>query len=83
MVVGQTDPLWRVRYAGPERRDQAGAIAVDRTGNVYVTGFSDNAQRDGELEARDYLTVKYDVDGNELWVARYAGLAGSRDEPVN
>ncbi len=36
---------------------------VDNAGNVYVTGFSES----------DYLTLKYDPSGNQLWVARYNG----------
>jgi hypothetical protein len=62
---------WVVQYDGGSTEDQARAVAVDSGGNVYVTGTSDE----------DYLTVKYDRLGNELWLARYDGPAGSLDEP--
>ena len=68
--------LWVVRYNGPgsgfESGDSATAIAVDATDNVYVTGKSSG----------DYATVKYDSNGNELWVSRYNGPANGEDGAV-
>jgi len=67
--------LWVARYDGPANDlDSANAIAIDASGNVYVTGYSYNYATDG-----DYATVKYDSSGNELWVARYDGPANDRD----
>jgi hypothetical protein len=71
--------LWTARYNGPgNQEDRANAIAIDGSGNVYVTGRS-------ALNATfpyndDYTTVKYDASGNQLWVARYDGPANSTDE---
>ncbi|MBI3501945.1 MAG: SBBP repeat-containing protein [Bacteroidetes bacterium] len=48
--------------------DEAKSIAVDGSGNVYVTGDADNAGT-GE----DYTTIKYDASGNELWVQAFDG----------
>ena len=67
--------VWVARYDGPAHWDDTGrAIAVDAEGNVYVTGGSY-----GLGTGEDYATIKYDRDGNELWVARYDG-PGSRDD---
>ncbi len=67
--------VWVARYDGPAHWDDTGrAVAVDSEGNVYVTGGSYGL---GTLE--DYATIKYDRDGNELWVARYDG-PGHRDD---
>jgi len=61
--------LWEKRYNGPgNSSDYASAIAVDGSGNVYVTGRSAGSGTDW-----DYATIKYDPDGNELWVQRYNG----------
>jgi len=66
--------LWVARYNGaPGDFDFGNAIAVDDSGNVYVTGFSDDA-------GFDYATVKYDSSGNQQWVARYNGPASDDDE---
>jgi hypothetical protein len=69
--------LWTRRYSGPENAsDEAAAIAVDDNGNVYVTGESYGG---GPCYAYDFLTVKYDASGNELWVNRYSGPSGADD----
>jgi uncharacterized delta-60 repeat protein len=63
--------LWVATYNGPASLfDQAMAIAVDDSGNVYVTGFSYGLL---SLSLSDYATIKYDPDGNEVWVKRYNG----------
>src|SRR5207302_9985194 len=55
------------RYNGPGNyEDKATAIALDAAGNVYVTGGSWGSGTDF-----DYATIKYDSNGNQLWVARY------------
>jgi hypothetical protein len=43
-------------------------LVVDDSGNVYVTGESYE-----EIGIRDYVTVKYDASGNEVWELRYHG----------
>ncbi|RCK71930.1 MAG: Cell surface protein [Ignavibacteriae bacterium] len=53
--------------------DSAIAIAVDRNGNVYVTGYSDSAM------GYDYTTIKYNNDGNLQWVVRYNGPCNQND----
>jgi hypothetical protein len=67
--------LWVVRYDGPIGADDEGrALAVDRAGNVLVTGYSV-----GNGMNLDFLTLKYDSSGNVLWERRYDGPANGPD----
>jgi hypothetical protein len=67
--------LWVALYNGPaDWEDIAYALAVDGSGNVYVTGTSDGGET---VQDQDYATVKYNASGAQLWVARYNAAAGS------
>lgn len=66
---------WVVRYNGPANlSDAARAVAVDDAGNIYVSGESD-----GIVTGSDFATIKYDSEGNELWVKRCDGIVTSGD----
>ena len=67
--------LWTNRYAGPEFGGTATAIAVDGSGNVFVTGHSD-----GIGTIRDYATIAYSGAGVPLWTNRYNGTDNRVDE---
>jgi hypothetical protein len=62
-------------YNGPGNGDDAANhIEVDASGNTYVTGGSP-----GNNSGRDYVTIKYDLNGTQQWVARYNGSGNSDD----
>lgn len=54
--------------------DDANAITLDASSNVYVAGESD-----GTGTGRDLVVVKYDVNGNQLWASRFNGAANLSD----
>ena len=67
---------WVARYNGPDNSDDyAKAMAVDASGNVYVTGYSRSSSH------YDYVTTKYNPAGIEQWVARYNGPGNYQDTP--
>lgn len=58
---------WVTRYNGPENSgENPKAIAVDGSGNIYVTGSSY-----GLGSIHEYTTIKYNSNGVQQWVARY------------
>ena len=60
--------LWHMFYNGPGNDDDMpSALDIDGAGNVYVTGGSIGSGNDKV----DYATIKYDNNGNQLWVKRY------------
>ena len=73
---------WVARYNGPpgNASDYAVGIALDGSGNVYVTGSS---QRTAFYSDYDYATVKYDPAGQQQWVARYNGPGDGDDQPTS
>jgi hypothetical protein len=64
---------WVARYhgPGPTSYSHTTGIALDHAGNIYVTGGTADTMRS------DYLTIKYDASGTQLWVAGYDGAEGN------
>src|SRR5438477_66021 len=70
---GGVQEAWVARYNGLDNADDyAEGIAVDESGNVYVTGESANA-----AGFSDYVTIKYSSAGQELWIARCYSRPGN------
>jgi hypothetical protein len=72
---------WVARYGGPAHRGDYGMdVAVDGQGNVYVTGWSD-ANSTGATNY-DIVTIQYNAQGEQQWVARFAGPNAADDYPI-
>src|SRR4030095_9770789 len=69
------DTLWTRTYNGPGNyQDNAMDITLDNLLNVYVTGESSMSGFDF-----DVATIKYGLNGNQQWVARWASPGGGGD----
>ncbi|OGC90692.1 MAG: hypothetical protein A2142_01350 [candidate division Zixibacteria bacterium RBG_16_48_11] len=78
MVSGQVSQEWATRLNGPINEDDyAYAIAVDSSGNVYVTGACSVNQT---FAPYDMVTVKYSPQGETLWVRYYASPDNFNDQ---
>jgi uncharacterized delta-60 repeat protein len=68
---------WAVRYNEPgSTGNYPGAIAVDGSGNVFVTGSSDSKEA---INSSALVTIKYDTNGNPQWVKHYNGPANGQN----
>jgi uncharacterized delta-60 repeat protein len=56
---------WDQIYANPGENLYLRKMAIDDQDNIYVTGSSEN------LDGANYLTIKYDTDGNQKWLQTY------------
>lgn len=59
--------------------DKATALAIDSQNNPVITGVSQGFLI--IVTPYDYATVKYDQNGNQLWVSRYNGPGNGEDKP--
>ena len=72
---------WSRIYEGPTPSNTspgstAFAVAVDESGNVYVTGYSSEESKT-DIPYVDAATLKYSPEGNLLWEQRYRGSGGN------
>ncbi len=71
--------IWLRRYNGPVNLgDVAVSMAIDHSGNIYVTGSSY-----GINSFFDYATIKYNTFGNLQWIQRYNGPGNSVDQATS
>ena len=54
---------------------EANGVALDSNGSPHVTGYSP-----GPTSGNDFATIKYDANGNEVWVERYNGPFNGDDQ---
>ena len=66
-------PLWTNRYDGPLLGDFVAGLAVDGSGNVFVTGTT----YDDSDFFSDFATIKYSSAGVPLWTNLYSTGVGT------
>lgn len=77
-VLAQVEEAWVGRYSGLSNYwDESSALAVDDSGNVYVTGKSWDS-----VTHYDYATIKYSPNGNTMWVRRYNGTENGDEKAI-
>ena len=76
-LTAQINVLWESRFTSTGQNSDSGKeLAIDISGNVYVTGTSRTSVANGF----DIVTIKYDPLGNQLWSMIFNGSGSSLDE---
>ena len=79
LAVAQPASSWVKHFNGTSSMsDKAIAMAIDNGCFTYVTGQSDKLGT-----GANYLTIKYDKDGNTVWTAEYDGADHMDDIPTS
>lgn len=73
------DTIWTRRFnSGPNGDEHSVAMIIDNSVNIFVTGISYPAG-----QPSDFLTIKYDSSGTEVWAVRFNGAANLNDIPAD
>jgi len=74
--------LWTRQY-GTWHHDYGRAVTTDNSGNIYVTGYTDE-EFDGYTNSGSYdiFLTKFSSEGIALWTVQYGGSSGDVGESV-
>ena len=73
--LAQPSLQWAKTFDGTTGTDQGNVITLDASGNVFV-----GCSSDGFGTGSDYLTIKYNSNGDTIWTKRYNGTGNGTDE---
>ncbi len=76
-INAQTTFEWVRTYDEPDKRNTIHDACFDKNGNSYLAGSQLIFQ--GNDTSEDFLTIKYDKDGNLLWQKTYDSGTGMDD----
>jgi hypothetical protein len=69
------NPIWTNSFPQPPFGSSvASAVAIDPANNIYITGYSP-----GTNGSNDIVTIKYNSNGNQVWLQRYNGPGNGND----
>ncbi|MEI6852186.1 MAG: SBBP repeat-containing protein [Bacteroidota bacterium] len=70
---------WEMSYNDSlNGNDEAKGMALDAYGNVYVTGYTST-----DIDQANYITIKYNPSGSEIWKIQTDGSAHLNDKAFN
>lgn len=61
--------------------DQGNSITLDNSGNIFVTGQTDVGT--STVSNDNYVTIKYNSTGTQLWAQTYNGTGNSTDRAIS
>jgi len=71
--------VW-AKQAGGADSDEAYALTLDRTGNIYLTGYFSGLANFGSVQVksngdRDFFVAKYDKNGEPVWIRQGGSIS--------
>ena len=77
-VVGMSDSFgqttqWSVQF-GSDSFEDGRSVALDSSGNVYVTGTTSGSLFASIAGESDAFVAKYDTDGNKVWAKQFGSV---------
>jgi hypothetical protein len=69
------DLLWS-RQFGSDRSDRLQSVAVDASGNAYITGYTSGDLDGTNAGGDDAFFTKYDASGNLMWTRQFGTSVG-------
>src|SRR4030095_10972742 len=76
----QVTQEWVAKYNGPvNNNDYSYDLKTDNIGNVYIAGYS----QEGPPNDQDFLVIKYNSNGSQLWIRKYNGTGNNNDVAVS
>ncbi|TFH64762.1 MAG: hypothetical protein E4G91_04785 [Candidatus Zixiibacteriota bacterium] len=76
------DTAWTREYTSPlDPSDRVSDLTTDASGNSFVTGYGYQQLAEDD-RATDYVTIKYDTNGNPDWIKRFDGIAHLEDRSM-
>jgi uncharacterized delta-60 repeat protein len=68
--------IWVRRYdAGVVNYDEGMSVVADSSNRIFVTGYSYKGASNN-----DYLTIKYEANGDTSWIVKYNGTGNNSDQ---
>lgn len=82
--TGTGDFAWyhQINSTGATPYEGAYGVAVDGSGNVYVTGYTSGVLGSSSAGGDDVFVRKYDSSGNVLWTAQLGGAGDDYGQSV-
>ncbi len=73
--------LW-MRQVGTDEIDYSTSVALDASGNAYITGYTFGSLAEANAGAADAFLIKYDSLGNQLWSQQIGAISGDVSHAV-
>ncbi|MFH1654017.1 MAG: SBBP repeat-containing protein [Pseudomonadota bacterium] len=68
--INGTTPATKIwtKQVGSISDDRANSVAIDKSGNIYVTGYTEGSLNgNSNAGSKDIFLIKYDSSGNKIW----------------